>query len=121
MRKRHLLGEGIGGNEYARTVARPPNILLLITDQQRYPRHWPQDRGWLQELTPNDAELERTGLAFRNAFCNTAMCSPSRATLLTSQYPAQHGVTLTLTTGDLRPARRRRHRWSKRPFGSPTP
>jgi arylsulfatase A-like enzyme len=54
---------------------------------------------------PNDAELARTGLVFRNAFCNTAMCSPSRATLLTGQYPAQHGVTLTHTTADLRPDR----------------
>jgi choline-sulfatase len=52
---------------------------------------------------PNDAELARTGLTFRNAFCNTAMCSPSRATLLTGQYPAQHGVTLTHTAADLRP------------------
>jgi choline-sulfatase len=86
-------------------IARPPNILLLITDQQRHPRHWPDAPGWLRELTPNDAELARTGLTFRNAFCNTAMCSPSRATLLTGQYPAQHGVTLTLTTGDVRPDR----------------
>jgi arylsulfatase A-like enzyme len=54
---------------------------------------------------PNDAELARTGLTFRNAFCNTAMCSPSRATLLTGQYPAQHRVTLTHTTADLRPDR----------------
>jgi choline-sulfatase len=54
---------------------------------------------------PNDTELGRTGLTFQNAFCNTAMCSPSRATLLTGQYPAQHGVTLTHTRGDLRPDR----------------
>jgi choline-sulfatase len=82
---------------------RPPNILLVITDQQRYPRHWPRDHAWLAELMPNEAELARTGLTFTNAFCNTAMCSPSRATLLTGRYPAEHGVELTLTAADLRP------------------
>ncbi len=82
---------------------KPPNFLVLITDQQRAPRHWPEDPGWLQELMPNDAELRRTGLSFRNAFCNTAMCSPSRASLFTGLYPAQHGVELTLTAADLRP------------------
>jgi choline-sulfatase len=83
--------------------ARPPNVLLLITDQQRYPRHWPDDPGWLRDLTPNDHRLEATGLRFRSAFCNTSMCSPSRATLLTGLYPARHGVTLTHTQADLRP------------------
>jgi choline-sulfatase len=81
----------------------PPNILLLITDQQRYPCHWPEDPGWLRDLTPNDHELASTGLTFKQAFCNTSMCSPSRATLLTGRYPAQHGVTLTHTQADLRP------------------
>jgi arylsulfatase A-like enzyme len=52
---------------------------------------------------PNDAELARTGLSFEQAFCNTAMCSPSRATLLSGRYPAEHGVELTLTAADLRP------------------
>jgi len=84
-------------------LARKPNIILLITDQQRRPRHWPQDPAWLRELTPNEAELERTGLSFSNGFCNTAMCSPSRATLFTSRYPAEHGVELTLTAADLQP------------------
>ncbi len=82
---------------------KPPNLLLVITDQQRRPRHWPDDPGWLAELMPNEAALARTGLTFSNAFCNTAMCSPSRATLLTGRYPAQHGVELTLTAADLRP------------------
>ncbi len=85
-------------------MSRPtPNVLLLITDQQRYPRHWPEDPGWLRALTPNDQRLAETGLTFRRAFCNSSMCSPSRATLLTGQYPAQHGVTLTHTQADLRP------------------
>ena len=87
----------------AEGTARPPNLLLVITDQQRRPRHWPQDPGWLAELMPSDAELARTGLTFTNAFCNTAMCSPSRATLMTGRYPAEHGVTLTLTAADLHP------------------
>jgi choline-sulfatase len=82
---------------------RPPNLLLVITDQQRYPRHWPEDPGWLAELMPNEARLARTGLTFTNAYCNAAMCSPSRATLLTGRYPAEHGVELTLTAADLHP------------------
>jgi choline-sulfatase len=82
---------------------RPPNIVLLITDQQRAQRHWPEDPGWRRELMPNEAELERTALRFENAFCNTAMCSPSRSTLFTGLYPARHGVPLTLTAADLKP------------------
>jgi choline-sulfatase len=84
-------------------MANAPNILVLITDQQRYPCHWPEDPAWLRDLTPNDHELASTGLTFERAFCNTSMCSPSRATLLTGRYPAQHGVTLTHTQADLRP------------------
>ena len=52
---------------------------------------------------PNEHELARTGVTFRNGFCNTAMCSPSRATLFTGRYPAEHGVELTLTAADLQP------------------
>jgi len=71
---------------------KPPNLLLLITDQQRYPCHWPEISGWLRDLTPNQHELAETGLTFHRAFTNTSMCSPSRATLLTGQYSHLNGV-----------------------------
>ena len=81
----------------------PPNLLLLITDQQRAPQHWPDDPGWHDALMPNDAELRRTGMTFTRAFCASSMCSPSRASMLTGVYPSRHGVTLTLTDNDLLP------------------
>ena len=55
---------------------RPPNLVLLVTDQQRAPQHWPDDPAWLDALMPNDAELRRTGMSFTRAFIATAMCSP---------------------------------------------
>jgi choline-sulfatase len=84
----------------------PPNLLLLVTDQQRSPQHWPADPAWRRELMPTDAELARTGVTFSEAFVNSCMCSPSRATLLTGLLPAGHGVTLTHTDGGARPSAR---------------
>jgi choline-sulfatase len=77
--------------------ARPPNLLLLITDQQRAPMHWPTAPTWLEALTPTDGELRRTGVNFEQAFIATCMCSPSRSSFLTGTFPSRHGVTLTLT------------------------
>ena len=82
---------------------RRPNLLLVITDQQRAPMHWPDEPGWLEQLTPADHELASTGLTFTDAICSTCMCSPSRASLYTGLYPTQHGVTLTLTEAGARP------------------
>ncbi len=83
-----------------------PNIVLVITDQQRQPQHWPQDPAWLDQLMPSDAELRGTGITFTHAFTATAMCSPSRACLMTGKRPSRHGVTLTMTEGDLWPDRK---------------
>lgn len=73
---------------------RRPNLLFLITDQERYPRDWPE--GWADANLPNHKRLADTGLTFTRHFCNAAMCSPSRATLFTGLYTAQHGVKETL-------------------------
>lgn len=74
-----------------------PNFVILVTDQERYPQHWPD--GWVEEHLPNRVRLAAHGLTFTHAFCNTAMCSPSRATLFTGLYPAEHGVKEVLQVG----------------------
>jgi choline-sulfatase len=79
------------------TPGKRPNIIVIITDQERYPQHWPAD--WMANNLPAHNRLLANGLSFRRFFCNAAMCSPSRATLFTGLHPAQHGVTRTLTVG----------------------
>lgn len=74
-----------------------PNILMIITDQERAIQHFPP--GWERRNLPNMTLLKQNGLSFKNAVCNSCMCSPSRSTLFTSLYPAQHGVTDTLSFG----------------------
>jgi len=84
-------------------VGQQPDIILIITDQQRATQHFPA--GWEEENLPNLTFLKQNGFSFDRAFCNTCMCSPSRATLLSGTYPAQHGVTQTLTAlGNYSPA-----------------
>jgi choline-sulfatase len=81
----------------AATLPDRPHILLIVTDQERAPRHWPA--GWADANLPNRKRIADRGLSFTNAYCNACMCSPSRSTLFTGTYPAQHGVIDTLTSG----------------------
>lgn len=85
---------------YGQNPALPekPNLILIMTDQQRYPRHWPE--GWAQQNLPNWNRLTSNGITFSRGYCNTAMCTPSRATLLTGLYPAQHKVVDTIAETD---------------------
>lgn len=73
------------------------NVLIFLTDQERAVQHFPP--GWAERNLPGQDRLKRTGLTFQRAFCNACMCSPSRATLLTGYFPAQHGVKWTLEQG----------------------
>jgi choline-sulfatase len=70
------------------------NILLFMTDQQRHIQHFPN--GWEEEHLPGLRRLKANGVSFEQATCNTCMCSPSRATLMTGLFPAQHGVKYCL-------------------------
>jgi arylsulfatase A-like enzyme len=71
-------------------LPRKPNILLIVTDQEREVMHWPP--GWAEANLPSRSRLLAHGLQFTRACCNAIACSPSRATLMTGLYPARHGV-----------------------------
>ena len=78
----------------ASSPAAGKNLVIFITDQEREIQHFP--KGWSKENLPGLTRLQETGVTFENAFCNACMCSPSRATLFTGYFPAQHGVKYTL-------------------------
>jgi arylsulfatase A-like enzyme len=79
-------------------LPRKPNLLLIITDQERDVMHWPP--GWAEDNLPARSRLQAHGLRFTRAQCNTSACSASRATLMTGLYPAQHGVKNLVSSDD---------------------
>jgi choline-sulfatase len=71
-------------------LPRKPNVVLIVTDQEREVMHWPA--GWAEANLPARSRLLAHGLQFTRSQCNTCACSASRATFFTGLYPAQHGV-----------------------------
>jgi arylsulfatase A-like enzyme len=82
-------------NGYWGPFTQAPNLLILLTDQQRTAQHLPA--GWVQKNLPNLWALMQGGVTFPNAMTNTTACSPARATLWTSTFPPINGV---LQVGD---------------------
>ncbi|MDF1697355.1 MAG: sulfatase-like hydrolase/transferase [Saprospiraceae bacterium] len=80
-----------------KALPKQPDIILIITDQERATRHFPKN--WEKDNLKTMTFLKSNGFTFNQAFCNSCMCSPSRSTLFTGTYPAQHNVTQTLTWG----------------------
>jgi N-acetylglucosamine-6-sulfatase len=68
---------------------KPKNIIYILTDDQRF-----DELGFMNPVieTPHMDELAEKGIHFKNTFVTTALCSPSRATILTGQYMHSHGV-----------------------------
>lgn len=71
------------------TGARPPNLLFLMTDQQRADTVMADG----ECLTPNLQALARDGAHFRRCYATNPICSPSRASLYTGLLPHAHGMT----------------------------
>ena len=82
---------GLGSPVNAGTgVASRPNVIVILADDMRvgYTGH----EGHPIINTPNIDRLAAGGTVFSNAFATSAVCTPSRTTLLTGLYERRHGV-----------------------------
>ena len=70
---------------------RLPNILFVMTDDQRWDAMSCAGNKILK--TPHMDRIADGGVRFREAFVSNALCSPSRGTIVTGLYSHSHGVT----------------------------
>ncbi len=73
-----------------RAAQRRPNIILVITDDQRFDALGCTGNTILK--TPHIDGLAALGAVFTNSFCTTSICATSRASFLTGQYAMRHGI-----------------------------
>ncbi|MDQ3957739.1 MAG: sulfatase [Actinomycetota bacterium] len=66
-------------------LERPPNVLLIVTDDQRA-------SGSMHALPTVLRVFKRGGRTYTNAFATTPLCCPSRASIVTGRYAHNHGV-----------------------------
>src|SRR3954469_22916629 len=85
---------------FAATV--PPNLVFILTDNHGA---WTLGCYGNPDIrTPHIDRLAKEGVLFTRAFASNAVCSPTRATLLTGLIPSQHGVHCYLHAGRLQVA-----------------
>jgi len=83
------LALGWGDAKAQTPPAKPPNMIFVLVDDLRY-----DALGFLTPglKTPNIDFMAKNGTYFPNAVVTSALCSPSRATILTGQTTRNHGV-----------------------------
>ncbi|MBC7237094.1 MAG: sulfatase-like hydrolase/transferase [Chloroflexi bacterium] len=72
------------------STSQRPNIVLIITDQQRYDTI--AALGFPYMDTPNLDRLVHEGITFTNSFVSSASCAPARASLFKGYYPHTTGI-----------------------------
>jgi arylsulfatase A-like enzyme len=69
-------------------TATRPNILLFVSDQQQ----WQTICGRSPARSPAIDRLAAEGMRFERPYATVALCCPSRATLISGQFPWHNGV-----------------------------
>jgi arylsulfatase A-like enzyme len=68
-----------------------PNILFILTDQQRFDSMRCYGNDWIE--TPNLDALASQSFVFENAYVTQPVCTPARASIMTGLYPHAIGLT----------------------------
>jgi arylsulfatase A-like enzyme len=71
-------------------ASEPPNLIFLLTDDQRWDALGAYGNPVIH--TPHLDRLADEGVTFHYAFVTTSICMTSRASILSGQYAARHGV-----------------------------
>ncbi len=80
----------VGATALAQEPEKRPNVLLIGVDDLN---DWIGCLGGHpQAKTPNIDRLAARGVLFTNAHCQSPVCNPSRASLMTSLYPSTSGI-----------------------------
>jgi N-acetylglucosamine-6-sulfatase len=79
-----------GCNEQNKNNQGLPNIIFILVDDMRWDQLSLTGHPFAQ--TPNIDRIGKEGVTFNNAFVCTPLCSPSRASFLTGQYPHKHRI-----------------------------
>ncbi len=69
---------------------RKPNILFILTDQQRRDSMKAYGNNWIK--TPNLDRLAEKSFVFDNAYVTQPVCTPARASIMTGLYPHATGL-----------------------------
>lgn len=77
------------------SFAAKPNVLFILCDDIRPDAVGAY--GSKHVKTPNIDRLANEGVLFKNTFCTTSLCSPSRGSILSGLYAHAHGVTDNFT------------------------
>jgi arylsulfatase A-like enzyme len=73
-----------------------PNVLVIMTDEERYPPPYEQSLAeWRRTTLVNRERIRSGGVELHRHYVGSTACVPSRATLFTGQYPSLHGVSQT--------------------------